>query len=112
MHQLAVGAAAARAVGVERGVHALILSLAGLAVDLDIIHRHVTIGGVIGEVHPDLAGQAGRGRVILQGRGQRPGLDDGAADLQINRFLATGAVGTDHDRIAAAAGGAGARGAA
>ena len=112
MHQLAVAAATASAVGVERGVHALVLGLAGLGIDLDIIHRHVTIGGVVGEVDPDLARKAGRRRIVLQSRGQRPGLNDGATDLQINRFLAAGAAGAHHDRVAAAARATGRRAAA
>ena len=103
MHQLAVGAAAASAIGVERRIHALVLGLADRAIDLDIIHRNVKVGGVVGEVDPDLAREAGRGRVVLQCSRQRPGLNDSTADLQVDYFLAAGATSTYHDRIAAAA---------
>src|SRR5690606_41903990 len=76
MHPLAVCAAAASAVRVEPGVVTLMLRLARLAVDLDIVHLHIATAVVVGEVDGDAAAQVRRRGVALHARGERPVLHD------------------------------------
>src|SRR5688572_12494126 len=101
MHPLAVGSAAATPIRIQPGVVTLAFGLAGLAVDLKVIHLHVPITAVVGVGNSDAATQTGRGRVVLHAGRQRPGRNIVVVDPQCDGFSAGSASRADNEALVA-----------